>query len=97
MAFGLDWSRPPRQMNGTSFFYAHTSQWRHKKINAKEVLSPLANHDEYPEHMIDWNVRVERMGWLPSNRNPLEIARKAKAAVPTEPISPATNSKYNLR
>ena len=84
LAFGLDWSRPPRQMNGTSFFYAHTSQWRHEKLNAKEVLSPLADHDQYPEHMIDWNVRAERMGWLPSapqlNRNPLQIAREAAAA-----------------
>jgi nitrate reductase alpha subunit len=25
LAFALDWSRPPRQMNGTSFFYAHTA------------------------------------------------------------------------
>src|SRR3546814_15340707 len=24
LAFGLDWSRPPRQMHGTSYFYAHT-------------------------------------------------------------------------
>ena len=23
LAFALDWVRPPRQMNGTSFFYAH--------------------------------------------------------------------------
>ena len=84
LAFGLDWSRPPRQMNGTSFFYAHTSQWRHEKLNAREVLSPLANHDEFPEHMIDWNIRAERMGWLPSapqlNTNPLQVAKDAKAA-----------------
>lgn len=25
VAFGLDWHRPPRQMNGTSFFYNHSS------------------------------------------------------------------------
>jgi nitrate reductase alpha subunit len=31
LAFGLDWSRPPRQMNGTSFFYGHSSQWRYEK------------------------------------------------------------------
>ena len=24
LAFALDWNRPPRQMNATSFFYAHT-------------------------------------------------------------------------
>jgi nitrate reductase alpha subunit len=26
LAFALDWIRPPRQMNSTSFFYAHTDQ-----------------------------------------------------------------------
>jgi nitrate reductase alpha subunit len=33
LAFGLDWMRPPRQMNGTSFFYNHSSQWRHEKMS----------------------------------------------------------------
>ena len=37
LAFGLDWSRPPRQMNGTSFFYNHSSQWRHEKMSIHEV------------------------------------------------------------
>ena len=27
LAFALDWIRPPRQMNSTSFFYAHSDQW----------------------------------------------------------------------
>ncbi|MEF9417298.1 molybdopterin-dependent oxidoreductase, partial [Ralstonia solanacearum species complex bacterium RW470] len=39
LAFGLDWSRPPRHMNGTSFFYNHTSQWRHEKLAVDEILS----------------------------------------------------------
>ena len=84
LAFALDWSRPPRHMNSTSFFYNHTSQWRHEKLNAKEVLSPLADKEAFPEHMIDWNVRSERMGWLPSapqlNMNPLEVTKAAQAA-----------------
>jgi nitrate reductase alpha subunit len=29
LAFALDWTRPPRHMNATSFFYAHTDQWRY--------------------------------------------------------------------
>ncbi len=81
LAFGLDWSKPPRQMNGTSFFYNHSSQWRHEKMSIHEVLSPLADKSEFPEHMIDYNVRAERMGWLPSapqlGRNPLDIAKEA--------------------
>jgi nitrate reductase alpha subunit len=35
--------RPPRQMNGTSFFYAHTDQWRYEKLQVDEMLSPLAD------------------------------------------------------
>ena len=34
--------------------------------------------------MIDYNIRAERMGWLPSapqlKTNPLEVAKAAKAA-----------------
>ncbi|MCL4131824.1 UNVERIFIED_CONTAM: hypothetical protein GTU68_058202 [Idotea baltica] len=74
LAFGLDWSRPPRQMNSTSFFYSHSSQWRHEKVSM---------HD-FQEHMLDYNIKAERMGWLPSapqlNRNPLQITRDAEAA-----------------
>ena len=84
LAFGLDWSRPPRQMNGTSFFYNHSSQWRHEKVSMHEVLSPLANKEEFDEHQLDYNIRAERMGWLPSapqiNRNPLQFTKDAKAA-----------------
>jgi nitrate reductase / nitrite oxidoreductase, alpha subunit len=84
LAFGLDWNRPPRHMNSTSFFYNHSSQWRHEKVNIHEVLSPLADKEAMPEHMLDYNIRSERMGWLPSapqlNRNPLQISREAEAA-----------------
>jgi nitrate reductase alpha subunit len=84
LAFGLDWSRPPRQMNGTSFFYNHSSQWRHEKVSVHEVLSPLANKEDFSEHMLDYNIKAERMGWLPSapqlNRNPLQITKDAEAA-----------------
>ena len=84
LAFGLDWSRPPRQMNGTSFFYNHSSQWRHEKMSMHEVLSPLADKSQFPEHALDYNIRAERAGWLPSapqlNRNPLQITKDAAAA-----------------
>jgi len=84
LAFGLDWARPPRQMNGTSFFYNHSSQWRHEKVSMHEVLSPLAKKDDFEEHQLDYNIRAERMGWLPSapqiNRNPLQLTRDAKEA-----------------
>ena len=41
LAFGLDWSRPPRQQNSTSFFYAHTDQWRYETLERRR--NPLAD------------------------------------------------------
>ncbi|GAB4518985.1 MAG: nitrate reductase subunit alpha [Amphiplicatus sp.] len=84
LAFALDWSRPPRQMNSTSFFYAHTDQWRYESLDVKEILSPLAPEGRWSGALIDFNARAERMGWLPSapqlERNPLEVAQEAKKA-----------------
>ncbi|HVP08554.1 MAG TPA: nitrate reductase subunit alpha [Burkholderiales bacterium] len=81
LAFALDWARPPRQMNSTSFFYAHTDQWRYEKLGVREILSPLADPKRYGGSLIDFNVRAERMGWLPSapqlQVNPLGIAKEA--------------------
>jgi len=84
LAFALDWSRPPRQMNGTSFFYAHSDQWRYETLGVGELLSPLADAKKWEGYsLIDCNVRSERMGWLPSapqlEENPLELTRKAEA------------------
>ena len=85
LAFGLDWSRPPRQMNGTSFFYFNTGQWRYEKLGVAELLSPLADAAKYDgQTLADLNLRAVRMGWLPSapqlNVNPLALAREAKQA-----------------
>jgi len=84
LAFGLDWKRPPRQMNSTSFFYNHTSQWRYEKLQVREILSPLADPKDWQGSLIDYNVRAERMGWLPSapqlQTNPLQVTKAAEAA-----------------
>lgn len=83
LAFGLDWSRPPRHQNATSFFYAHTDQWRYETVTTAEILSPTAPEGDWNASFIDFNVRAERMGWLPSapqlKQNPLDIAAKARA------------------
>jgi nitrate reductase alpha subunit len=84
LAFALDWGRPPRQMNSTSFFYAHTDQWRYETLDVGEILSPTAPEGDWDASLIDYNVRAERMGWLPSapqlRTNPLTIAAAAQAA-----------------
>ncbi len=84
LAFALDWIRPSRQMNSTSFFYAHTDQWRYEKLGVEEVLSPLADRSAFGGSMIDYNVRAERMGWLPSapqlKTHPMQVVKDATAA-----------------
>ncbi len=85
LAFALDWARPPRQMNSTSAWYAHTDQWRYETLSSKEILSPTAPAGDWDKlSLIDYNIRAERMGWLPSapqlKTNPLEVAKAAKAA-----------------
>ncbi|MDH3233588.1 MAG: nitrate reductase subunit alpha, partial [Alphaproteobacteria bacterium] len=84
LAFGLDWSRPPRHMNSTSFWYAHTDQWRYETLEIDDILSPTAPDGIWDGALIDYNVRAERMGWLPSapqlKTNPLDISKAAAAA-----------------
>ncbi len=84
LAFALDWGRPPRQMNSTSMWYAHTDQWRYETLTSDEIISPTAPEGDWDASLIDYNIRAERMGWLPSapqlKTNPLEVAKAAKAA-----------------
>jgi nitrate reductase alpha subunit len=84
LAFATDWIRPPRQQNSTSFFYAHSDQWRYETVAIDELLSPTAPDGPWKASMIDFNVRAERMGWLPSapalKTNSLDVAKAAEAA-----------------
>ena len=85
LAFATDWVRPPRHMNSTSAWYAHTDQWRYETLTTKEILSPTAPEGDWDKlSLIDYNIRAERMGWLPSapqlKTNPLEVAKAAKEA-----------------
>lgn len=82
LAFALDWSRPPRHMNSTSFWYAHTDQWRYESLKVDEIISPTAPEGPWDGALIDYNVRAERMGWLPSapqlQTNPLDVGKAIK-------------------
>ena len=86
LAFALDWARPPRQQNSTSFFYAHTDQWRYETVGVDEILSPTAPAGPWDGALIDYNVRAERMGWLPSapqlRQNPLAVAAEGESRRP---------------
>ncbi len=80
LAFGLDWGRPPRQQNGTSFYYFASGQWRYDNYDMRTMMAPFRKMGK-SRHAADYNVIAARLGWLPSypqfNQNPLDICREA--------------------
>jgi nitrate reductase alpha subunit len=85
LANGLDWSRPPRTMIGTAFWYMHTDQWRFDGYSADALASPLAEGSFTGMHTADTIAQSARLGWMPFypqfDANPLDLADQAKAAV----------------
>ncbi len=91
LAFGLDWSRPPRQMIGTAYWYLHTDQWRYDRYDAGAIASPTSDGRFVGRHTADLLAQSARLGWMPSmptfDRNPLDVADEARAANPDNPTS----------
>jgi nitrate reductase / nitrite oxidoreductase, alpha subunit len=81
LAFGLDWQRPPRQMQGTVFWYLATDQWRYDRFTSEVMASPLAQGRFAGRTAADNIALASRLGWMPSyptfNRNPLDLADEA--------------------
>ena len=84
LAFGLDWSRPPRQMIGTGFWYVQTDQWRYDRLGADLLASPLGEGRFARRSMIDMLAQSARSGWMPSypqfDRSSLDLVSEAEAA-----------------
>ncbi|MEV0362918.1 nitrate reductase subunit alpha [Nocardia fusca] len=84
LAFGLDWQRPPRQMQGTVFWYLTNDQWRYDPFTADAFSSPLAKGKFAGRTAADNIALATRLGWMPSyptfDRNPLDLADEAEAA-----------------
>ncbi|MFI2752265.1 nitrate reductase subunit alpha [Cellulomonas sp. P22] len=82
-ANGLDWSRPPRHMIGTAFWYLATDQWRYDGLPADALASPLAEGTFAGRTTADCLVESARRGWMPSyptfDRNPLDLVDEARA------------------
>ncbi|MCW4352974.1 nitrate reductase subunit alpha [Hoyosella sp. YIM 151337] len=82
LAFGLDWARPPRQMQGTIFWYLATDQWRYDPFTSEVVASPLAKGAFRGRTAADNIALASRLGWMPSyptfNRNPLDLVDDAE-------------------
>ncbi|OZE99173.1 nitrate reductase subunit alpha [Rhodococcus sp. 15-2388-1-1a] len=87
LANALDWSRPPRTMTGTSYWYMHTDQWRNDGYSTASLASPLSKSSITHEHTADAIAQSARMGWMPFypqfDRNPLDLADEVNAAVET--------------
>ncbi|MFV0407304.1 MAG: nitrate reductase subunit alpha, partial [Propioniciclava sp.] len=85
LANALDWSRPPRTMIGTGYWYMHTDQWRTDGYSADMITSPLSTGALDGMHTADAMALSHRLGWMPFypqfDRNPLDLADEATAAV----------------
>lgn len=53
-------------MNGTTYFYFHTDQWRYEKLEADALLASTAQGNYKGHNLADYNVVSQRLGWLPS-------------------------------
>ncbi|MCC7076961.1 MAG: nitrate reductase subunit alpha [Acidimicrobiia bacterium] len=84
LAHALDWSRPPRQCNGTAWFYLATDQWRYEVFGADELSSPLGRGTFDGCAPIDCLAHATRLGWQVTyptfDRNPLDLADAAAEA-----------------
>lgn len=85
LANALDWSRPPRTMIGTGFWYMHTDQWRNDGYSADSLNSPLAQGHLSGMHTADALAQSARLGWMPFypqfSTNPIQVAQDAQRAV----------------
>ncbi|WP_017541049.1 nitrate reductase subunit alpha [Nocardiopsis halophila] len=84
LAAALDWSRPPRQMVQTAYWYLHTDQFRYDAFGADTLASATGEGALAGKSTADVIAQSARMGWMPSHptfdRNPLRIADDAEEA-----------------
>ncbi|MDO0937923.1 nitrate reductase subunit alpha [Streptomyces sp. DG2A-72] len=77
LAAASDWSRPPRQMIGTAYWFLNTDQWRYDRFTADVLASPLGEGRFAGMTGADCLALSARSGWMPSyptfDRNPLEL------------------------
>jgi nitrate reductase alpha subunit len=77
LAAATDWSRPPRQMIGTGWFFLNTDQWRYDRFTADALASPLGDGRFRGRTAADLLAQSARCGWMPSyptfDRNPLDL------------------------
>ena len=80
-AFALDWTRPPRHMTQTAYWYVHTGQYRYDTFLADTVGAGMG---AFPgQTIMDLLLKSSRMGWSPSyptfDKSSIEIPELAAA------------------
>ncbi|MDA8368690.1 MAG: nitrate reductase subunit alpha [Nocardiopsaceae bacterium] len=84
LAGALDWSRPPRQMIQTAYWYLHTDQFRYDRFGADTLAAATAGGQLADKSTADVIAQSARLGWMPSHptfdRNPLRLADDAEQA-----------------
>lgn len=82
IAFGTDWSAPPRLQNTPSYHYVNSDQWRYDR--PFDEMCPVSDrkHPMASGHTIDKQILAVRCGWLPCypqfNQSSLELVKEAE-------------------
>ncbi len=81
VANALDWSRPPRNMNQTAYWYLNGDQFRYDQFGA-DTLAAHSGSSFEGLTTADVIAKAARMGWAPTyptfDRNPLDLADEAR-------------------
>jgi len=84
LAFGLDWSRPPRQMIQTAYWYLNTDQFRYDSYTTDALAAATGAGRFAGLTTVDQLALSARLGWMPSyptfDKNPLDLADEAEAS-----------------
>src|SRR5690625_3953109 len=102
LANGLDWSRPPRLMNQTAYWYLHTNQFRYDAFSADALAGGTATGRLAGLSTADALAQAARLGWTPSyptfDRSSLDVADDAeRAGVPVDAYVPTELAAGRLR
>lgn len=86
-ANALDWSRPPRTMVQTAYWYLNTDQFRYDAFGADTLAAHVPGRSGghlTGKATADVVAQSARLGWMPSyptfDKNPLDLADDAAAA-----------------
>jgi len=84
LANALDWSRPPRQMTQTTYWYMHTDQWRYDTFGADTLAATTGAGRFAGTTTADAVALSQRLGWQPFfpqfDVSSLEVADRAAEA-----------------